>query len=84
MLQGVVGLSRSGREIYGYPGTKYAAFVGMFNLMPNVWAGGEVTMPYWTDHRASRFLTDEELERVYPELLSRDLTSRETGRITGA
>jgi hypothetical protein len=52
--------------VWGCDGTQYAHLVGCFHSTEDVWGGGSVTMPYYTDPNNSRHLTDEELERAYP------------------
>ena len=52
---------------------KYLKYIGTFGSLlvegREVWGGGISTMPYWGDGYYSPYLTDEELERVYPWIL---------------
>lgn len=70
-IVGHVGKASDGRVIYGILGTKYAHLAGRFYAIAgqNVWGGGAVTMPYYTDRPKCPFLTDADIERFYPQLV---------------
>ncbi|GMV72810.1 MAG: hypothetical protein AMXMBFR77_26470 [Phycisphaerales bacterium] len=65
-----------GRVVYGPPESKHLHLAACFVILDaddgrRIWPGGRSMMPYWADGYTSPFLTDEEIERYFPDVVER-------------